>query len=371
MFSRLMRMRNVLFLKPLKSPGFVNPWVWIVSCIVSIQLFCIPQAGHGAEPGSWNHFKSHFINADGRVVDYHQQKISHSEGQGYAMLIAVQSNDQKMFNILWKWTKNNLQVRNSDALICWSWGKRPTGEWTVLDHNNATDGDIFIAYALLSAFEKWQIEGYKREALRIIDSIKSKLIIHRYGKTVVLPGYHGFVRDTDLIMNPSYWVFSAFLTFAKYQDRNIWLKVYDDALSMIREYTFSDLNLPPDWLLFGKDGGAVFSERSVFCGFDAIRVFLFLALDNKLGQLPGTGKLLDRIEQIRFVPMSFDLTRNTASFWNGPAGFYAVMARSADSLGKKSTATWLWKEAKTRLKSEPRNYYSHTLYLLASPEVRP
>jgi len=343
----------------------------IIPCILLIYIACTVSVCHGAEPGTWGHFQEHFITSDGRVIDYIQKKISHSEGQGYAMLLAVKADDQKTFSRLWTWTQNNLQVRYGDALMCWSWGKRPTGEWAILDHNNASDGDICIAYALILASEKWQNTKFKKEALRIIDSIRSKLIVNHNGTSVVLPGYYGFIRGDGLILNPAYWVLPAFTSFAKHQDFSLWQKVHDDSVTMICENVFSDLKLPPDWLFFNKDNGSIFAEKSTLCGYEAIRVFLFLAWDNKLKELPGIVPLLDRIDEIGFVPMPFDLARNNMSIWGSPAGFYAVMARCADSLGRNKGAKWLWKEARERLKNEPKNYYSHVLYLLARLEVSP
>ncbi len=370
MVIRFLKTRS---LRRIPSPGLQKgimcTRLWTLAWLVFIHLFCMIQLCQGAAPGSWDYFKRQFINSDGRVIDYKQQEISHSEGQGYGMLLAVKADDRKIFERLWNWTKDNLQVRSTDALICWSWGKRVTGEWTILDYNNATDGDIFIAYSLLSAFEKWRIEEYKKEAHQILDSMVSRLIIQQYGKTLLLPGYHGFNHGTKLILNPSYLVFPAFSSFVRHHKQDLWLKVYDDGLSMVANHTFSELNLPPDWLLLSGDGGTVFSKRSDLFGFEAIRVFLFLALEKKLNKSSGAPKLLDRIGQIRFVPMSFDLTRNTMSIWPGPAGFYAVMALVAETLERTETASWLWKEAKSRLQSEPLNYYSHALYLLASQET--
>ena len=63
-----------------------------------------------AQVGTWSHFKQTFIQPAGRVYDIQQEK-SHSEGQGYGMLLAVHFDDQKTFDLLWRWTKRKLQVR--------------------------------------------------------------------------------------------------------------------------------------------------------------------------------------------------------------------------------------------------------------------
>src|SRR5450432_3381739 len=68
----------------------------------------------------WEVFKRDFIEADGRVVDTGQGRISHSEGQGFAMLFAVRYGDRAAFDQAWQWTQRNLQVRD-DALMAWRW----------------------------------------------------------------------------------------------------------------------------------------------------------------------------------------------------------------------------------------------------------
>ncbi|MFN2268827.1 MAG: glycosyl hydrolase family 8, partial [Desulfonatronovibrio sp.] len=95
----------------------------------------------------WNVFKARFLTSDGRIIDRFQNNISHSEGQGYAMIMAALCNEPDIFDSLWKWTRDNLQVRRTDSLLVWSWGERFPEQWTVLDYNNATDGDILVAWA--------------------------------------------------------------------------------------------------------------------------------------------------------------------------------------------------------------------------------
>lgn len=338
--------------------------------LVVLMLFCLASSCWGGT-GSWQEFKKTFISPDGRVVDYKQQEISHSEGQGYAMLLAVLEKDRPIFEQLWRWTQTNLQVRDQDALLCWSWGRRFNGQWTVLDYNNATDGDLCVALALLLAAETWQVESFKTDALAIMASIKDRLIVDRYGLKVVLPGYYGFSRRDSLVVNPSYWVLPAFKYFARYQDKRLWLEVHQDAVQLISRWNFSDLNLPPDWLFLSDKGGGVFADKPQLCGYEGIRVFLFMAWDDQLGQMPGLVALLDRIAELHFVPLPLDLEKNRMSLWGGPAGFYAVMGRCANALGRKEQGQWLWQEAHRRLQREQRDYYSYVLYLLAGQKEMP
>lgn len=105
----------------------------------------LPLGGSLNAPQAWQGYKQRFVTSAGRVVDTANGQISHSEGQGYGMLLAVAANDRPTFERLWGWTRANLMVRD-DQLIAWRWtpGQRPP----ITDMNNATDGDILIAWAL-------------------------------------------------------------------------------------------------------------------------------------------------------------------------------------------------------------------------------
>jgi endo-1,4-beta-D-glucanase Y len=91
------------------------------------------------------------VTAEGRVVDNANGGISHSEGQGYAMLIAERLDDRPTFETIWRWTQSNLLVRG-DGLAAWRWSPETPH---VADHNNATDGDLLIAWALAQASDRW------------------------------------------------------------------------------------------------------------------------------------------------------------------------------------------------------------------------
>ena len=84
------------------------------------------------------------------MVDTGNGGITHSEGQGWAMLFALQAGDRTRFERIADWTRENLR-RTSDGLHAWR-GKGSDGSE---DLNNATDGDLFIATALILAGEQW------------------------------------------------------------------------------------------------------------------------------------------------------------------------------------------------------------------------
>ena len=102
-----------------------------LSCIVLLWLLCLlVLAGTPADAKSsstssdrlirqlddlsalWSFYRQTHIR-DGRVISLDEQGVTTSEGQGYAMLRAVWSNDRDTFQSVWRWTQQHLQIRNT------------------------------------------------------------------------------------------------------------------------------------------------------------------------------------------------------------------------------------------------------------------
>jgi endo-1,4-beta-D-glucanase Y len=325
----------------------------------------------GEERESWEAFKSRFLSPDGRVVDFYQGQISHSEGQGYGMLLAALFDDSAAFRKLRLWTRDNLQVRKSDALHAWKWGLRPNGQWAVIDLNNATDGDLLIAMALLEGAKKWKEESYRQEALAVIRAIREHLIIRRKETFLLLPGYYGFTRSMEEILNPSYWVFPAFRYFAAIEDSAFWLKIHADSLDLLRRANFGPLSLPPDWLRVNDTGLFVHEAKSRYFGYEAVRILLYLSWDGNWDALPGARKLLDLARRVGYIPATIDLVDHSIALNEASGGIWRVYARLAKEMGEKGLEQQWAQMARKKLSVEKDDYYSHVLYLLSPKAPKP
>jgi endoglucanase len=317
----------------------------------------------------WEQYKSAFIQRDGRIIDKRQAQISHSEGQGYGLLCSVLYDDRATFHRVWQWTKDNLQSRK-DNLFVWAWGKRHDGQWGVIDYNNATDGDLLIAYALLRASAKWSEIGYKTEGLKIIEDIRTSLSINWEKRTFLLPGYYGFNRgDGGVVLNPSYAIWPAYRAFAEIDEKTFWEKVYEDGLFLLEAGVFGKLKLPPDWVIVRKTGIAIFEEKGSLFGYEAIRTLLYLAWEKNPRFPEGLRAVLKLYEQLGYIPLYADLAKDTISLEEAPAGFYAVYARAADRSGHKVVSRQLFQKAVEKVAAETDDYYSMSLLLLALRNV--
>lgn len=332
--------------------------IFLLSC-------CLPVSASATEPGTWPGFKEEFITSDGRVIDHSQQGISHSEGQGYSMLLAVAFGDLETFSLLWQWTKNHLQVRKTDSLSVWSYGELPNGVVAPIDFNNATDGDICIAWALFLARERWNLPGLEDEARKIMASIQRYLLLEKFGKTTLLPGYYGFTQRDAMIINPSYLVLPAFKVFGRYGDWILWQRVYNESLSLLSENSFGRWQLPADWFLVNKDSVTILADKPPLFGYEAIRVFLWAFWDESLTKLSGAEMLLNLIESSGSLPVTINLNDDSLNEQEAPAGFIAIAANCAQQLDRRQQADKLWLHAEKKIQLEEKNYYSQVLYLLA------
>lgn len=245
------------------------------SLLGALVLLCL-GACHRAEPpleaGDWQRYKQDFIRPEGRVVDTGNRNISHSEGQGYGMLLAVAAGDRAVFERLWRWTRNHLQVRG-DPLLAWKWV--PGVRDPIPDRNNATDGDLLVAWALLRAARRWGEPGYREQALTLVRAIRRLLVEQTPYGPVLIPGRQGFVKTGETVLNLSYWVFPALHEFQGLDPDPLWAALIGSGQRLLEVARFGDWGLPPDWLTLQPSAGPAKGFAPRF-GFDALRIPLYL-----------------------------------------------------------------------------------------------
>lgn len=342
--------------------------LFIFTLCIAASLCFNASAGEQADIAAqgrklWEHYRSNFIQADGRLIDKWQNNISHSEGQGYGMLISLLNNDKETFDKVWRWTRHNLYIRN-DGLSAWSWGKRANDEWGAIDYNNATDGDVLIAYSLAKASSKWNDNAYKTEARKIVEGIKKHLAIRWGGKTFILPGYYGFSND-NIVLNPSYIIHAAYRKFAEMDDKSFWDKTYKDGISLVERSVFGKISLPPDWLVLKGNEVLMNKEKSTLFGYEAIRTVLYLSWEDKPNFPPGLSEVFNIYEKLGYIPSTIDLVYDNISLKPASAGFYAIYAAAAKKMGRTDLSQRLFEEAIAKAFGEKDSYYSLSLLLLS------
>lgn len=223
----------------------------------------------------WQDYKAAFVRPDGRVVDNVNGGISHSEGQGYGMVLALAAGDRQTFARMFAFARHKLAVRD-DALFAWRYDGRASPP--VPDRNNASDGDLLIAWALLEAAAAGWGDHYQRMGKAILADLKPLIVADTPFGTVILPGEHGFVDDDgNITINPSYWVYPALERLHALTGDQVWSELGKSGASKQRVMTSEFSGLVPDWLTIHTDRGTagISKTMSPNFGYEAIRVPLY------------------------------------------------------------------------------------------------
>lgn len=337
--------------------------------LLSLGLMFLAQPAAASGPEEWSAFKARFVTDDGRVVDIGNKSISHTEGQGYAMLCAAVFDDQPTFRLVWQWTRDHLP-RRPDGLFPWRWTPAAGGGGAVTDPNNATDGDIVIAWALARAAARWNDAGLRGESAALAKAILDAAVRRIGSLTVLLPGASGFERKDAVVLNLSYWIFPAFPALDAVAPSPLWAALGASGTRLIAAARFGTWELPPDWLQLALDGSPErrLSQRlkpaSGFpptFGYDAIRVPLYLVWGGVAGReyLDPFVRLWSRYPSSADIPARIDLATGVASPYPLSRGGQAIVALVRRAAGSSSAMT----PDIGLLPSD--DYYSSALLLLA------
>lgn len=323
------------------------------STLVPADVACAPS--RGALQEGWETFKRRFMTSTGRIVDTGNGGVSHSEGQGYGMLLAEACDDARSFRLIWDWTRKNLQVRD-DALFAWQW-KPHSAEQPVPDRNNATDGDILVAWSLQRGADRWGKTLFSEQAEEICRAIKRRALLSSPRADVILPATNGFIHQGVATLNLSYWIFPALQQFGDQFNETMWKRLVLDGLEIIERARFGRWHLPPDWLLFDQDlaPSPLFAPRF---SYDAVRIPLYLIWagfsDTEL-LWPFIGFWQSHAPH---VPAEVNLLTDEVSSYQAPGGIMAIKTLTTAAVSRQRFTPPLIEHSD--------DYYSAVLKLLTT-----
>ena len=306
----------------------------MVSGVRAARAQGVGMGGMDRARADWASFRGRYMASDGRVVDSGNRNVSHTEGQGFSMLMAVRSDDRASFDRIWGWTHRTLS-RPRDALHVWRY--RPGDANPVEDGNNATDGDLFLAWALLEAGQAWGVAEHTQMAQAIGRDILRLLVRNAGGMTLLLPGARGFERRDHLVINPSYYCFPAIRRLAAAVPDPAWVRVASDGLTLLRSARFGRWGLPPDWLAVSKSDRRLSlpTNWAPRFSYDAVRVPLYLGwagLTTEPAVQAAAAFWGDPVH--RGLPAWTDLATNATSPYEASPGIAAIAAYSAAMAGR-------------------------------------
>lgn len=220
----------------------------------------------------WEAWRDANMDATGRVIDRLQKTSSHSEGQAYGMLLAAMIGDRATFERLDAWTRLNLAIRQ-DALMAWRW--LPDAPVRLPDLNNASDGDLFRAWALLRAAQRFDAPEYRTAAEAIVLDLVRSCIVHRPGADpLLLPAARGFETEAGVLYNPCYAMPLAMQELAAEFNQPVLAAAARGAVELARQLALD--GVVPDWVEVTPQALGPAQGFSFDAGYEAMRVPLYL-----------------------------------------------------------------------------------------------
>ena len=284
-------------------------------------------------PPAWAAFRDSFISADGRVIDAGTPALhTTSEGQSYALFLALVAGDRDSFERMLRWTENNLAGGDlSSRLPAWQWGRHDDDSWGVLDPNSASDSDVWIAYTLFEAARIWHEPRYAVMARGLAAQILSLEVadISGLGLTL-LPAPTGFHPAPDVWrLNPSYYPLQILRGLAVASNDDRWQMIATSAQRTL--IGSAPRGYAPDWTLYRVGHGWQPDPDTRADGsYGAIRVYLWAAMLSAAD--PDSVRL-----KVHFAPFAKVVTAAVAvpehidamsgrMSGDGPSGFLHALA---------------------------------------------
>jgi endoglucanase len=292
--------------------------------VTALITLVAPKAVFASEaPMFWTGFRERFLLPEGRIVDSGNGGVSHSEGQSYGLLFAEAAGDRESFDLIWRWTQANLT--RSDVRL-FSWRFDPRNDPHVADPNNASDGDLVIAWSLMRAAFRWSDPAYAQAAEEIRAAIASRLIAGSLAGPVLLPGLAGFQKDGARTLNLSYYVWPALDAFATADPDGPWRKLAATGEALLAKAQFGPAALPCDWLNLDANGAVAPAQGwPARFGYDAVRIPLYLAWSGRSTALaPFCAYWGPFLAAKKTPPAWIDVLSGETAPYPAPSGFTAI-----------------------------------------------
>lgn len=315
---------------------------------------------------AWESYKKAMVSPDGRVIDHSlQQQITTSEGQSYGMFFALLGNDRDSFAKLLNWTRNNLAGGDLNRqLPAWQWGLSKEGRWQVLDPNNASDADLWMAYSLLEAGRLWKRPDYETLGRNMLWRSAAQTLRPLPGLgLMLLPGDVGFESADGWRLNPSYLPPQLLARFTLVAP--VWGDVANSTRRLLLES--SPKGQVADWVVWKAGQGWAADAKGARGSYDAIRVYLWLGMLDP--QVPGRAELLAQVQpmvaltaRLGHPPERVDIAQGTAE-GVGPVGFSAALLPLLASAAEDGAALAAQRERLHQNPPPADAYYNQSLLM--------
>ena len=252
--------------------------VMAASALVVLPIGHVPDASPSATVGpslravrAADAFLDAYLTADGRVIRRDQGSDTVSEGQAYAMVLAVAIGDEARFRLAWTWTTSHLQ--RPDGLLAWRWQ-----QGRVVDPGAASDADLLTAWALGLAGARFTDAGLTRDAKRMAHSVVMLETIDVHPGRILVAGPWATTASQPPV-NPSYFVTPAMSQLWWITADAAWAGIATSARRALTTGTANAPHLPADWTTVDGSAAAAPNGTGERFSYDAARVIVQQAVD--------------------------------------------------------------------------------------------
>lgn len=313
-------------------------------------------------------FIERYVDPDGRVVRRDQDNDTVSEGQAYAMLVAVAIGDRTTFDRTWNWARQNLL--QPSGLMAWVWK-----DGRIVDPQPASDADLDAARALSLGAERFDNPQYAEQGRALAKAIvDNELAYDNAGRPILVAG--PWAREAPFVTNPSYHSPRAEVELARLTSDTQWNNVLvtqrellgqllgkgDDGNARGRALS-SSAQLPPDWASVTADGVITPTsppgKRDIAArySYDAIRTPIRLAESCDPADVAQAAQMWNLLNRSRETRTSAIMSLDGNVIGDRQSAVAAVGAAAAAHGAKDTNQVMTLLDLADRLDTNNNSYY--------------
>ena len=299
-----------------------------------------------------------------------------TEGMSYGMMMAVQLDQQEIFDKLWLFSHTYMQQKDGENEGYFAWSVSTEGK--KFSEGPAPDGEEYFALALFFAANRWGDQqtpfDYSYQARKILRHCLHQDTLVKGGKTMWdLSNYYiKFVPSVDF-SDPSYHLphfYEIFADRADEQDKVFWAKAAQASRKYIRKACHPLTGMSAEYADY--EGKPIYINEKNFDFYsDAYRVAMNVGLDTLwFGEQEGYQRIiealqnfLDPYEGINHTYMLDGTLVDEPAMH--PDALLVTTAAGSTATSHKSSEKWLEAFWERPLREGKRRYYDNCLYLFS------
>ena len=307
-----------------------------------------------------------------------------TEGISYGMMMCVQLNRKKEFDLLWNWAMTNMYMQDGENKYYFAWSVATSGEKNA--YGPAPDGEEYFAMALIFAAHRWGnsdgIYNYQHMAKELLRDCIHHRELYGGDDMWTKDGLIKFVPSLDFT-DPSYHLPHFYELFAENcyeEDADFWKMAAQASRKFLQKACHSETGLSAEYSDYEghpQPTGDQFGGRHDWYYSDAYRTIANISLDYEWFSKDTEYGEWSRMEANRFLRFFDSLPKeNRRKIYEvdgtvidedalHPVAMTAVNAEAALAADWDLAKEYVEEFWNTPLRKGNRRYYDNCLYMFA------